>query len=111
MDDCTFCKIVNKTLAADIVTETDNVVVLNDIMPRAPIHLVIISKKHIPSVNDLTKEDAPLIAEMVLMAQSQAREKGLADRGYQIIWHVGKEGSQTIPHLHLQVRGGKQMPD
>ncbi len=111
MDNCVFCKIAKHEQESDILFENDELVVISDIFPRAPVHLLVLPKKHIPSVNELTEGDAGLIADIVLTAKAQAEKTGIAKTGYQLIWHVGKQGAQAIPHLHLQVRGGKQMPD
>lgn len=108
---CVFCQIANKQQEADILFENDQLLVISDIFPRAPVHLLVIPKKHVPSVNELTEADSDLIADIVLTAKAQAEKTGISKTGYQLIWHVGKHGSQAIPHLHLQIRGGKQMPD
>ncbi len=109
MNDCVFCNIVTRTIGSDILFETDNVIVIRDIMPKAPTHLLVISKKHIPSVNDLVDGDGQLVAEMILTAKDQASGFGISDSGYKLVWNVGKDGGQVIPHIHLHVLGGKQL--
>lgn len=94
-----------------MLLETDNIMVIKDIMPKAPVHLLIVSKKHIPSVNELTAVDGSLIAEIVLAAKEQAAKAGIAETGYKLVWNVGKHGGQVIPHLHLHVLGGKQLAE
>jgi histidine triad (HIT) family protein len=79
MDDCVFCNIVNKTFASDILFENDNLIVIRDIMPKAPVHLLVVPKKHIPSINELTSDDAALVADIVLTARDQAKAAGVAD--------------------------------
>lgn len=111
MEDCVFCNIVNKTINSGILLETDNIMVIHDIMPQAPVHFLVIPKKHIASVNDLTAADGSLIAEMVLAAKDQARATGIADTGYKMVWNTGKHGGQVIPHLHIHVLGGKQLSE
>lgn len=110
-EDCVFCNIAQHKLPADIVLETDNIVVFKDIMPKAPVHLLVITKKHIPSVNELTSADGSLIAEMVLAAKDQAALAGIAESGYKLVWNVGKHGGQVIPHIHLHLLGGKQLAE
>lgn len=107
MTDCLFCKIVNKEIPTDIIYEDDNVLVIKDIKPLAPIHLLIIAKKHIPSVDHLAINDKELIGEMVLVAQKLARERGLDKKGYQLLFNGG--GIQLIDHLHLHLLGGKEV--
>jgi len=111
MDDCVFCQIANKTKAADMVVENDELMVLHDLLPKAPVHLLIISKKHIPSITSLTGQDRDLVGNMILMAQQAAAQAGIADSGYKLPFNVGKDGGQTISHLHLHLRGGKQLPE
>ncbi|MDQ3018799.1 MAG: histidine triad nucleotide-binding protein [bacterium] len=111
MEDCVFCNIVNRTLSSNILFESETIFVIPDIMPKAPVHFLVIPKKHIPSINELTEVDSDLIAEIVLAAKTQAQKMGIAEKGYKLVWNVGKEGGQIIPHLHLHVLGGKQLPE
>jgi len=106
--DCLFCKIVAKDLPSTIIYQNPNFLVIRDIKPLAPIHLLIITKKHIPSVDHLAKNDKELIGEMVLTAQAVARDQGLRERGYKLSFNVGKGGGQLVPHLHLHLLGGWQ---
>lgn len=106
MDDCLFCKIVAKDSPSTIIYENPNFLVIKDIKPSAPIHLLIIAKKHIPSVDHLVKNDKELIGEMVLTAQQVARDQGLRERGYKLGFNVGRGGGQLVPHLHLHLLGG-----
>lgn len=106
MEDCLFCKIVNKEMPTDAVYEDDKFLVIKDIHPLAPIHLLIITKKHIPSVDHLTINDKELIGGMILAAQAVARKEGLAQTGYKLGFNVGKGGGQLIEHLHLHLLGG-----
>ena len=107
---CIFCKIVNKEIAAEIVYENDKVIAFKDTKPVAPLHLLIIPKKHIPSVNHLSLGDRELIGELFLVAQKMARAKGVAKTGYRLIFNIGKDAGQTIDHLHLHLIGGKKLP-
>jgi histidine triad (HIT) family protein len=110
--DCIFCRIVKKEAPAEIVFENDKVVVFKDIQPKAPIHLVIASKKHIPSVNHLTREDRELVAEMIFVAKEISKKFKEAENGYKLVFNVGKGGGQMIEHLHLHFLAGKviQLP-
>lgn len=105
MEKCIFCKIINKKFPSDIVYEDERAIAFKDIHPKAPVHLLILSKKHIPSVIYLEKEDKELMGELVLVAQKIAKEKKL--KGYKLIINVGREGGQLIEHLHLHLLSGK----
>ncbi len=107
--DCLFCKIVNRQLAADIVFEDDEVVAFNDINPQAPTHLLIIPKKHIATVNDLTDAEIDLPGKLILRAKTIARERGIADTGYRLIMNCNEQGGQTVFHIHLHLLGGRQL--
>ena len=107
--DCLFCKIVNKQLPSEIVYDADDLMVFKDIRPSAPIHLLIVPKmeqRHIDSVNDLEGKDEKLIAEMILTAKKVAKDFGLAQSGYKLVFNVGRGGGQLIDHLHLHLLGG-----
>jgi len=108
--ECLFCKIVNKEIPAEIIYEDDNFIVLKDIEPKAPIHLLVVPKKHIPSVNHLELKDKTLIGELFLVAQKIAKEKGVDKTGYRLTLNVGKDAGQTIDHLHLHLMGGGKLP-
>ena len=103
--DCLFCKIINKEVPADIVYEDDEFLAFNDINPKAPVHILIVPKKHIPSVDHVEIGDKELMGELILVAQKIAREKKL--KGYKLIINVGREGGQVIDHLHLHLLAGK----
>jgi histidine triad (HIT) family protein len=108
MEDCLFCKIAAKELPSTILFENDNFLVIEDIHPQAPIHLLVITKKHIQSVDHLVKNDKELIGEMILTAQQVARDQGMNQVGYKLGFNVGKGGGQLIPHLHLHLLGTKK---
>ena len=110
-EDCIFCNIANKTIAADILHENDAVIVIRDILPKAPVHVLVVPKIHIPSINAVTSEHRELIGDMVLMAQAEAARQGIADSGYKLIFNVGKDGGQTVKHIHLHLLGGKQLDE
>jgi histidine triad (HIT) family protein len=103
--DCIFCKIIDKKMPADIVYESDKIIAIKDINPRAPVHFLIIPKKHIPSVNHVKIKDKDIMGDLVLAAQKMAREKKL--KGYKLLINVGREGGQIIDHLHLHLLSRK----
>ena len=107
--DCLFCKIVNKQLPSEIVYDADDLMVFKDIRPSAPIHLLIVPKmeqRHIDSVNDLEPEDEKMITVMFLAAKKAAKDFGLDETGYKLVFNVGRGGGQLIDHLHLHLLGG-----
>lgn len=109
MSDCIFCKIVNKELSSEVVFEDDQVLVIKDINPLAPVHLLIITKKHKASLNEILPEDEGLMGHILLLAQKLAREFGVAESGYRVVTNIGTEGGQAVPHLHFHVLGGKPL--
>ncbi len=110
MTNCLFCKIANKKTPAEIVYENDKLVAFKDIHPKAPIHLLIVPKKHITSVDHLELQDKELVGELILAAQKIAKGKKL--NSYKLIINVGRPAGQVIDHLHLHLLSGKlaQLP-
>lgn len=110
MKNCLFCKIANREIPADIIYQDDRFIVFKDINPKAPVHYLIIPKKHIKSVNHLKSEDRELAGELLLIAKKIAREKDIS--GYRLVFNVGKKGGQVIQHLHLHFLAGEpvQLP-
>lgn len=106
MSDCIFCKIASKEIPADIVLETDDTVCFKDISPQAPVHLVIIPKKHLTPRDDLS-EDAQLLGRIYLSAKQAAEKEGIKDSGFRLISNAGKDAGQEVDHLHFHVLGGK----
>ncbi len=104
--DCIFCKIISKELSADFVYESNNIAAFKDIHPKAPIHILIVPRKHIPSVNEAALEDKELLGELILAAWRIARDLTLSNSGYKLIFNVGRGGGQLIDHLHLHLLGG-----
>ena len=102
--DCIFCKIANKELPAKIVFADENFVAFDDINPKAPVHILIVPRRHIFSVDHLEREDKELIGEMILTAQKIAKEQHLA--GYKLQINVGRGGGQLVDHLHLHLLSG-----
>lgn len=104
--DCIFCKIVDGEMSTELLYENDTVVVFKDINPVAPVHLLIVSKKHIRSINDLEQEDKKIVSEMITAGKEMAKKLGVAKSGYKLIFNVEKGGGQIIFHLHLHLIGG-----
>jgi len=102
---CIFCDIVQKKQKADLVHCGKNLIAFSDINPKAPVHILIVPKKHIESVQKLKAEDAPLVSELIFTAQKIAKEKGIGS-GYKLIFNCGPGGGQVVPHLHLHLLGG-----
>lgn len=105
MEKCLFCKIINKELSSKIVYENNEVIAFNDIYPKAAVHILILPKKHIASVNHLELQDRYLIGALFFAAKEIAKEENL--KGYKMSINIGKEGGQLINHLHLHLLGGK----
>lgn len=110
MPSCIFCKIANKEIPTEIVYENEEIIAFEDVEPKAPVHILIIPKKHIPSVNQLKPEDKKIVGELVLIAPKIAKEKGISETGYRLIINMGKDAGQTIEHLHLHLLGGRKLP-
>jgi len=109
MDDCVFCNIVNRTIESQILFENTDLIVIKDILPKAPVHLLIIPKKHILSVNQMEAGHEAMVGEMIYLAKQMAEKFGIGETGYKLVFNVGRDGGQVIPHLHLHVMGGKPM--
>ena len=101
MEDCIFCKIVNKEAPANIVFEDEKIIAFYDIKPSAPVHILIVPKKHIKSVKEITEEDKCLIGELVLTAKKVAEKKEL--NHYNLRVNVGREAGQIVDHLHIHL--------
>lgn len=104
--DCVFCQIMRGEKATDFLYQGKSVVVFKDIHPHAPTHLLIVPRKHIRSINDLTEQDRDTISEMVLTTGEMARKQSIAESGYKLLFNVERGGGQVIPHLHLHLLGG-----
>jgi histidine triad (HIT) family protein len=104
--DCLFCKIVKREIPSDFLYEDDTYVVFKDINPAAPVHLLLVPKKHIRSINDLTEEDKDILSGLFMVAKEMAKEQGVNESGYKLLFNVEKGGGQEIFHLHLHLVGG-----
>ena len=105
-NDCLFCNISKGQTATEFLFENDTLVVFKDINPHAPVHLLIVPKKHIRSINDLMDDERPILAEMIMVARDMAAEAGVSQSGYKLLFNVEKGGGQVIFHLHLHLIGG-----
>ena len=104
--DCIFCQIARGQTETEFLYQSDTLVVFKDINPHAPVHLLLVPKKHIRSVNDITESDQQILAELIMVAKEMAREHGVARSGYKLLYNVEKGGGQLIFHLHLHLIGG-----
>lgn len=109
MSDTIFSKIINREIPADIVYEDDQLLAFRDINPQAPVHVLVIPKAEIATVNDIESGQAELIGKMVLAAQKIAADEGIADDGYRLVFNCNQHGCQVVFHLHMHLLGGKQL--
>ena len=109
MTDCLFCKMVNGAVKPDIVYENEAVLAFKDINPQAPVHVLVVPKKHIATLNDLEPEHDVLVGEMYLTAKKVAEKLGVAESGYRTVMNCNEGAGQSVFHLHLHVLGGRQM--
>jgi histidine triad (HIT) family protein len=107
--DCIFCKIIDGKLPSDIVYRDERIIAFRDINPIAPVHLLIIPRKHIPSIRDLKDNDLPILGQMTVVANKLARDEGIADGGYRLILNCGPEAGQTVFHIHMHLLGGRTL--
>lgn len=107
MKDCLFCKIAAKTIPAKIVHEDADMVAFEDISPQAPVHLLLIPRKHVATLNEAGEEDRALLGGMMIEARRLAREKGIEGRGYRIVVNTLAEAGQSVFHVHLHLLGGR----
>ena len=105
-NNCIFCQIIRGEKPADFVYQDESLVVFKDIRPHAPVHLLIVPRKHIRSVNDLTEEDTPIISEMIFKAKKIARDQEISESGYKLLFNIERGGGQVIFHLHMHLFGG-----
>ena len=109
MTDCLFCKIRDGEIPADIVFENDDVLAFNDVNPQAPIHIIIIPKKHIPTINDVADGDESVTGKLFSAAKVIADEKGVSDEGYRLVVNCNEKAGQTVFHIHMHLLAGRAM--
>jgi histidine triad (HIT) family protein len=109
MNDCLFCRVVAKKIPSKVVYEDQETVAFEDVNPQAPVHVLVIPKKHIPTTLDLSPDDMQLIGHMFRVAADIAKEKGIAERGFRLVMNTNPESGQTVYHIHLHLIGGRHM--
>lgn len=111
MEDCIFCKIIRKEIPSTIIYEDEKVIAFNDVNPAAPIHILVVPKKHIETLLDVSEEDNELISYIYQIINKIAKEKGFANNGFRVIVNCGKDSGQEVMHIHFHVLGGKKLGD
>lgn len=109
MTDCIFCKIVNGDIPSKKIYEDNKVLAFYDITPEAPIHFLVIPKEHIQSSNEITEENSKIIAHIFIVINKLVRELNIANDGYRIVNNCGKQGGQTVNHMHFHILGGRNL--
>ena len=104
-----FDKIISREIESDIVYEDSDVLAFRDIVPQAPVHILIIPKKRIPTINDIKQEDSSIVGKLVLIAKEIAKSEGVSDSGYRLIFNCNDYGGQTVSHIHLHLIGGRRL--
>ena len=106
-DQCLFCRIVRREIPATIIAETDDCVAFRDINPQAPVHVLVIPRRHVASLNDAN--DAHLVGRLAIVAAEIARKEGIADSGYRAVLNTNADAGQTVFHIHLHLLGGRRL--
>ncbi|MCI0471290.1 MAG: histidine triad nucleotide-binding protein [Candidatus Aminicenantes bacterium] len=109
LHNCIFCKIARKEVPADIVYEDKDIVAFYDLHPLAPVHILVIPRKHIASIADISKEDVPLIGKLIFTAKRIAEDLKISKNGYKLLFRVGEHGGQEVGHIHLHLIGGTRL--
>lgn len=106
---CLFCKIAAKEVPASVVYEDDDILAFEDIDPKAPVHLLVIPRKHIATLNDLSEEDVDLIGRIMFVAKRLGKDRGIDEEGYRVVVNCNRGGGQAVFHLHAHILGGRQL--
>lgn len=109
MTTCIFCKIADGQIPADVVYQDEHVVAFRDVNPQAPVHVLVIPRRHIATINDIEPEDAELMGRLYLVARQVAGEAGMAERGYRTVMNCNSEAGQSVYHVHMHVLAGRTM--
>jgi histidine triad (HIT) family protein len=109
MSDCLFCQIVAGQVPAKVAAESDNSLAFYDIAPQAPVHVLVVPKRHYSSVNDVTTKHPEVFDDLIFLAQDVAKLEDIKESGYRLVFNVGDDGQQTVGHLHVHVLGGRLM--
>jgi histidine triad (HIT) family protein len=107
MPDCLFCSIIRRESPASIVYEDERVLAFNDINPQAPTHVLLVPKRHIGSLNELTQDDEAIVGELVRRAADIARTRGISERGFRVVFNTNRDAGQSVFHIHLHLLGGR----
>lgn len=107
--DCIFCKIINKEIKSKIVYEDEEILAFEDIAPQAPVHIVVIPKKHISKITEIEKEDEVIIGKIYTVINKIAKEKDIAEDGFRVIINCGENGGQEVKHIHFHLLGGTKL--
>jgi histidine triad (HIT) family protein len=111
MKDCVFCKIARKEIPSDIVYENEDVIAFRDAHPIAPVHVLVIPKKHIASITDITDKDTLLMGKLIAAAKKIAEDLKISEYGYKLLFRVGEHGGQEVKHIHLHLLGGARLSE
>lgn len=109
MSQCVFCRIAAHEIPATVVREDDETIAFRDLDPKAPLHVLIIPRRHIAGVNDVTAADEPVFGRLFTAAAEIARAEGVADGGYRLVMNSGADAGQSVPHVHLHLLGGRTL--
>jgi histidine triad (HIT) family protein len=109
--DCIFCKIVAGEIPSETVYQDKEVIAFRDANPITPVHLLIVPRKHIPSLFHLSTADMPLVGKMTAVANHLARVHGVIDSGYRLVMNCGEQAGQTVPHIHMHLLGGRRLKE
>lgn len=109
MTDCLFCKMVSGDITPDTVYEDEDVLAFRDINPQAPMHVLVVPKQHVSTLNDLDADNSALIGKMMMAAARIAQQEGFAEQGYRTVMNCNDYGGQTVFHIHLHLLGGRVM--
>jgi histidine triad (HIT) family protein len=109
MSDCLFCRIVSREIPGSVVYEDDRILAINDIDPKAPTHVLILPKRHITTLNDLSEDDDQLVGELVRRAAAIAKERGISEGGYRTVFNTNRGAGQSVFHIHLHLLGGRAL--
>ena len=109
MKDCLFCKIVDGEIPAEKVYEDDDLLAFRDIDPKAPVHVLVIPRRHIASLSEATEGDAAILGKILLTVKDLAEQEGVAGDGYRVVNNIGSDGGQAVHHIHFHLLGGRSM--
>ena len=109
MDDCIFCKLINREIPAKILYEDNQIIAFEDINPQAPTHILLIPKEHFASLNDIPEEKKEILSHLLLQARNIAQDLGIKENGYRIVLNTGKNSGQDVFHIHFHLLGGRRM--